>query len=278
MPKLLACYLNMEGGVNYLHGHECARSSLAPLHYAPNVAVAKLLIQHGADVDIVGTLHRTTLDDEIYGTDCSDELPWTPLLAALKNGHCDVAKVLIENGGNGVVSSLHHFKTPTHIHIYTANASKHTKFLGRIFSPFGMACEYGYVDFVSFLIQNKVDPPRYVTMTNDIGTGFKWYYGDKFSPLHIACMNNRVEICKLFLDSGLDVNILSLERRLSPLSASCEARHLDIIKLLIQHLREKEGETMTLLQPLAASCEAGPPRYHQIIDSVRCNSERFDSA
>ena len=104
--QIVSVLLKHGAEVNCLHGQECARSSLAPLHYAPNVAVAKVLIQHGADVNIVGKLHKTTASDMLYGTDCSDELPWTPLLAALKNGLCDVAKVLIENGGNVVVSSL----------------------------------------------------------------------------------------------------------------------------------------------------------------------------
>ena len=54
--QIVSVLLKHGAKVNFMHGRESwsATTTLAPLHYASNVAVAKVLIQHGADVNIVG--------------------------------------------------------------------------------------------------------------------------------------------------------------------------------------------------------------------------------
>jgi hypothetical protein len=121
--------------VNFLHGQDSkyGQKYFAPLHYASNGAIAKLLIQNGAYVNIEGELQRYCYDDKRYtpwflSTDYSDDedayamsrakqdFRWTPLLAALKSGFSDVAKVLIENGG---MSLSHHLQLQLTLILYS---------------------------------------------------------------------------------------------------------------------------------------------------------------
>ena len=71
---------------------------------------------------------------------------------------------------------------------------------------------------------------------------------DGYASLHLACLNNYVEIVQLFVEivPGLDVNIVNLNQQ-TPLHMAVERKHLSIINLLMKsatckvNMQDKDG-------------------------------------
>ncbi|HBL99000.1 TPA: hypothetical protein DDZ86_05155 [Candidatus Dependentiae bacterium] len=76
------------------------------------------------------------------------------------------------------------------------------------------------------------------------------------TPLHLACSYNQLDIVKLLIDKGADVNITDA-KRFTSLYWACVLNHLDIVKLLLEKsinisIAEQNGWT-----PLSWACSKG---------------------
>lgn len=57
------------------------------------------------------------------------------------------------------------------------------------------------------------------------------------TPLHVACTTNNVEMCKVLIDSGADVNAVmkSKGQLITPLDAALQRGHRSCAKFLLLH-------------------------------------------
>ena len=118
------------------------------LHVARHVAVAKLLIQNGADVNAVDEAHRTSLH------------------CATLEGHVDVAKLLIQNGADvnavnkGNWTSLHFTTWKGHVDVVKLliqNGADVNSVDKDKRTSLHVAARYGHVDVAKLLIHNGAD-------------------------------------------------------------------------------------------------------------------------
>ena len=83
------------------------------------------------------------------------------------------------------------------------------------------------------------------------------------TPLYIACETNQLEIVKLLLDKGADVNLKPRLKMKTPLFLACENENLEMVNLLL----EKDADVKLLnddlrsdekdISPLFKACETG---------------------
>ena len=71
---------------------------------------------------------------------------------------------------------------------------------------------------------------------------------DGFAPLHLACLNNHLDVARELLDcSATQVDIENLSKQ-TPLHLCVERQHFELIKLLIEkkcnlNAQDKDGDT-----------------------------------
>ena len=210
-----------------------------PLHGAPNYEAAKLLIDHGANVNtkdlknnspIHNAVKRNAIDivklmivngadikdknDE--GGDKNDKIGCETLLAlAIHSRHIEIAKVLIENGANVSFkdsmgnSPIHYAVESNDIDIVKLllkeGASIHEKNdEGK--TPIHLAISeithVTHIDIVEVLIANGAD-------VNTMRNGY--------ALIHKAVQNSNLAVTKLLIENFVDINIKTYPDRLSPL-------------------------------------------------------------
>ena len=195
----------------------CSRSfpgEETPLHLtsrAGHIDVARLLIEHGADVASQsehGTtpLHLASYGGHVglsrllieYGADAAapgtDET--TPLHRASFGGHVDVARLLIEHGASVEAQS----KDGT--------------------TPLYGASFWGHVDVARPLLEHGANAGA----RRDDGT----------TPLHWAAWRGHVDVARLLIEYGADVEA-QREDGTTPLRWASSMGHVDVAQLLIEH-------------------------------------------
>ncbi len=78
-----------------------------------------------------------------------------------------------------------------------------------------------------------------------------------FFPLFLACQYNHLEIVKLLLDNGAEIEAKIWDRKTS-LHLACEFGHLEIVKLLLDRGANIEAKNLNGETPLHFAC-----RYHK---------------
>lgn len=191
-----------------------------PLHYAcrkGHAAIVRLLLDHGADVNVRNGLHNTPIglacetDGHLdivrilidAGADVNAKNSavngYTPLHAACRHGHSDVARLLVDVAADVNARNLNG-NTPLHV-----------------------ACRRGHMDIVRLLIKTGAD-------VNAKGFG-------KNTPLHLACWVNHAGIAKLLLDYGAEVDAKNSaeENSPTPLRIASRPRCVKLLAVLIAH-------------------------------------------
>ena len=130
----------------------------------------------------------------------------TPLNAALYNGHLNVALLLLghgadgENGGTACQTGLY------------------------------MASSRGYTEVVRTLSDRGADLSARCDDWNDSRDRARV----KWTPLHVALKNGRMEIARILLGNGADVNYQGY-RCTSPLNIALRCGFTDLVRLLLDH-------------------------------------------
>ncbi|VDI03178.1 Hypothetical predicted protein [Mytilus galloprovincialis] len=130
-----------------------------------------------------------------------DEDGWSVLHAACSSGHTEVVKLLIKAGVD--------------INIESTNGS----------TPFFLACIKGSYNTVKFLLDlngNVFSSIVNITIKDQA----------KRSALHAACNFGHLNVLKLLIDEGMNVNDTA-DEFLTPLYFACQKGHFDIVKFLL---------------------------------------------
>ena len=202
------------------------RVGLTPLLLAGNSAVAKYLIERGADVKRAGphsgftALHRAAASGDVELIDLllkkgalinvASTIRRVPLETALMARHTAAAALLIEKGAD--ISGE------------------------RGASAMALAARYGHVKVVSMLIERGVSVQQ-----KEPDTDSGW------TPLHWAAGNGHTDIVKLLIAKGSDVSALS-NRKETPILAAAWWGNTDIVALLLRggadvNARGRRGQT-----------------------------------
>ncbi|KAJ7385791.1 Transient receptor putative cation channel sub A member 1 [Desmophyllum pertusum] len=138
----------------------------------------------------------------IFGND-KDKQGMTPLHIAASNKHLETCKLLVSKGSD-VTSLCNHQRTPLHL-----------------------AVKAGSLETARCLLSPML--PSTLEIKD----------ADQNTPLHIACMHNRLEILKFFLDKGADVQARN-SMNMTCLDVAIEWDSDEVAKTLVRHERWKE--------------------------------------
>lgn len=98
------------------------------------------------------------------------------------------------------------------------------------FTPLGLASYFGHPKIVKSLLQKKADPN--LAAKNSF----------KVAPLHSACATSNVEVAKILLDAGADVNAVQASN-VTPLHSAAHNGASELVKLLLEHGANRTSET-----------------------------------
>jgi ankyrin repeat protein len=156
----------------------------------------------------------------------------TPLLAATYEGHLEVVKLLIENGGevNNVPSGLRQFAMSKSRAPMSERGMMEAAALGD--TALGTAVRQGHVDVAQYLLGKgaRLDIPN----------------GQGETPLYVATSEGNLDMVKLLLDHGADPNTVEQDNRLNRLTLVTNSKgrssvlilavqkgHADVAKALV---------------------------------------------
>jgi len=212
-----------------------------PFHatiYNGHMKVAKLLSQHGADVNAVG-----------------GEDKQTPFLLACYRGHLAIAKWLLDCGAD-VNYQDRDGSTPLHLaalsghlsivrlllarnaEINSRNNGGHTSLL--------FASSGGHLDVMRLLLDHNADPA---------------HSDDGRTPLQYAAFNGYLDISRILLERSAEVDPRDPHRS-TPLLLASEFGRIDVVRLLLDHnadvdARDNDGDT-----PLLCAASRG---HHEVV-------------
>ncbi|VDI45560.1 Hypothetical predicted protein [Mytilus galloprovincialis] len=227
----------LESRVNTTTRNKYGWSCLHSACFNGHTEVVKLLIDIGLRVN-----------DTIY-------IGYTPLYLACQNGHYDTVKLLLDLNGqilNSCVDTATRYKDGWTV-LHTACAKGHTNIVKLLID---MAVRNGHQETVKFLLNLKSQ-----TLNSCVDKTIK--QEDAWSALHKACNNGHIEIVKLLIDNGMNVNDTTHNGQ-TPLFLACQKGHCDIVKLLLGFIGQtlnscvdKTIKTKYGLSVLHAACSEG---------------------
>ncbi|XP_066253302.1 serine/threonine-protein phosphatase 6 regulatory ankyrin repeat subunit B isoform X3 [Euwallacea similis] len=212
--------------------------------------VVKLLLENGADVKLQTKQHETAFHlvasagnndvllemiAHMSPTDSQKALNrqnangWTPLLIASHKGHIDLVNNLLANHARVDVfdsdgrSALHLAAEHGYLHVcdslLTNKAFINSKSRnGR--TALHLAALNGYVHLVKFLIKDHNAVIDILTLK-------------KQTPLHLAAGAGQIEVCKLLLELGADIDATDEDGQ-KPIHAACQNNFSEVAKLFLQ--------------------------------------------
>ncbi|KAJ8936152.1 hypothetical protein NQ318_010563 [Aromia moschata] len=212
--------------------------------------VVKLLLENGADVKLQTKQHDSAFHyvalagnndvlmemiGHMSSTDAQKALNrqnvngWTPLLIASHKGHLDLVNNLLANHARVDVfdnegrSALHlaaeQGYLPVCDSLLTNKAFINSKSRnGR--TALHLAAMNGYIHLVKFLIKDHNAVIDILTLK-------------KQTPLHLAAGAGQIEVCKLLLELGADIDATD-EQGQKPIHAACQNNFSEVAKLFLQ--------------------------------------------
>ena len=81
----------------------------------------------------------------------------------------------------------------------------------------------------------------------NITASHQLYWRDEWNgewpPLHQACIKDELDIVKMLVNSGVDVNRGDAEENSTPLHLACAGGHVDVVNYLIREVGCEVGES-----------------------------------
>ncbi|VDI42961.1 serine/threonine-protein phosphatase 6 regulatory ankyrin repeat subunit A [Mytilus galloprovincialis] len=225
--------------LNHLHS---TNSGITVLHVAckkGQTEVVKLLLDVGMKIN----------DTSIHGS--------SPLILACKGGHYDTVKFLLDLNNQTLDSRVDTYKrdingwSALHAACYKGHTEvvkllidvcmnlDETSYTGS--TPLFLACQRGNFETVKYLLDLNGK-----NINSRVDTRKKRVNG--LSALHTACINGHLDIVKLLVNVGVNLNDTS-NKGCTPLFQACEEGHYEIVKFLLdlngQALNSRVNTTLT---------------------------------
>lgn len=200
VKSLLSLGANVNGRTGILYEGEATALSIAAGH--GHLGICRILLQHGAEVNC-------------EGTDV-----WRPLIAATQMGHIKTCKLLLEHGADA--NAKDHHLTPALV----VAAAKGYKDICKLLLDYGANINAQERDG-----QRESYEARCTLSSQNIV-----HYEEcrLESALHKATKKGDIDICRLLVERGADVNAKNLHGDM-PLFMAVDARNLEISRLLLEH-------------------------------------------
>ena len=150
----------------------------------------------------------------------------TPLFIACQNGFVEVARLLLDKGGEinaattggatPLLVACHHGHTEVAQLLLDKGAAIDAA-VNKGPTPLLLACQGGFVELVRLLLDKG----------GEINTAMK------ATPLLVACLKGKGAVLRLLLDSGASANACS-DIDTSPLHVACNEGHKDVVLILLE--------------------------------------------
>ena len=227
--------------------------------YQQQYNVAKILISHGAEID-VGNIKSPFFYAVYYGNisfvkylishgcDYSREINnHTPLALACINGHLDIIKLLVYLGEN-----INKKTTDGNILIneaIVADQYEVVKFLLRNGADLNLK-NVGEFLPIHYALRSKDPKIANIIIHNDSNIESIDLHG--YTPLHIACYNNNVDIVKYIINKNAGIQNFDNYRE-TPLFVACLNNSVEAAKILLechvnQYIVNSEGRSIHNLE------------------------------
>jgi len=174
----------------------------------------------------------------------------TPLIAAARNGHAGVIRMLLENGADlharatqEKVTALFVAVEREHVSVVRElieNLPEEDAFLDEAnkdgYNPLMIAVQRNNIDIVKTLLRKKANV--HATLMRN-----------KATALHIAAQENNPECIRLLVEAGADINCPDKEG-VTPLMRAAQEGNLDVVKLLVElkaDLNRSKNDSATAL-------------------------------
>ncbi|XP_045473074.1 serine/threonine-protein phosphatase 6 regulatory ankyrin repeat subunit A-like isoform X2 [Harmonia axyridis] len=212
--------------------------------------VVKLLLENGADVKLQAKQHESVfhyvatvgnnsvLMEMISHMDPQDAQKalnrqnsnqWTPLMIASNKGHTKMVNNLLTHSARVDVfdsdgrSALHLGAEHGYLQV-CGSLLEHKAFINSKSrngqTALHLAAKYGFIHLVRFLIKEHNAVVDILTLK-------------KQTPLHLAAAAGQIEVCKLLLELGADIDATD-ELGQKPIHAACSNNHSEVAKLFLQ--------------------------------------------
>ena len=233
--------INNPSGRHMTHTHP-EKPGVAPLYYAASCgfySMVKRLVDSGAHSQDINTRGGNG---------------GTPLHAALRNGHSDIALFLLQRCAKANVKDSQH-QTPLHI----ASQEGHTEVIRSLIThgvdanaedreketPLSLASRHGRLEAIPLLLEHGADP-------NHQGS-----YGQ--APLHVASTNGHDEVTRLLLKHGANpiVQDHQLQTPLHIASDDSDLGCLAVARVLLEHGAHVDAKDMRGWTPLHMASSGG---------------------
>lgn len=235
VPSDLFEYILDQGGASLVNAQE--NGGWSPLIIAAskgNLRLVKLLIEHGADVNVRSSADQTALYvathngfahvvEELLkkGADATIRLKQSlesPAFAALTTGHIDILKRLLAHdpslislatvsGATLLHAAAQIGKLPSVELLISLGAEVDAKKKDGT-TPFAGAAALGH----TMIVKRLIDAGATVEARNGFGA----------TALHLACNTKKLDMVRLLLESGADANAADSDR-ISPLQSLCSS-------------------------------------------------------
>ena len=236
---------------------------MTPLHIAAlsgSKEIVKTLIKHGAYVN------------------CENNYRYRirPLQCAVESGSLEILSIILESGGecgqnfNGFdYKYLENFER---IFCFAAANGK-LKILKHLIKDITMkkraydlalfmAAQNGYGEIVKLLIQ--------------CGADFKSFH-QELRPIHIAALYGHLNVVKILIDNGVDIDVLDEDESETPLMKASFLGRYDVVKFLLQNGAKVDKNADDFLQtPLQCALEEGHLDVVELLMSYGANLDPQD--